>query len=405
MYTRILFPLLLVLFSYPLFSQITMDVDPSNGNANCEYGILLENHSGYLAWLNNNGGGVASTTCGGDVTWTVDNINISYEGCNAGYFSVYWDLTDDCGNGSSAYGSYYVYSDSPNINIPDLILDCAAPGNDLLVEDWLNTLGGASINSACAPDSDYIVTNDYDGMLSSCGSYNYVDFTIGDACEANLFGYYGVIIIESSEVDFASNSFFGDEGSGVLEFCIEVSGGNLDAAIDFDIAFSEYAYSNPATNGVDYGPVDTVTYNIPAGPPGIHCFSINLIDDLLIEPDERITAELINLVSPLNEAFIHYTDEATLIIDDDDDIDNDGVENTVDNCPEHSNYLQEDIDGDGIGNPCDDNNVVSELQTIESNLFLDSNSSGVITRSPDGTCWLMFVRDDGNIATVKVVCP
>ena len=38
------------------------------------------------------------------------------------------------------------------------------------------------------------------------------------------------------------------------------------------------------------------------------------------------------------------------------DIDNDGIENTIDNCPNTANANQSDIDGDGIGDTCDDFN-------------------------------------------------
>ncbi|NVJ88446.1 MAG: choice-of-anchor B family protein [Flavobacteriaceae bacterium] len=35
------------------------------------------------------------------------------------------------------------------------------------------------------------------------------------------------------------------------------------------------------------------------------------------------------------------------------DIDNDGIENSIDNCPEFANADQKDTDGDGVGDPCD----------------------------------------------------
>ena len=43
---------------------------------------------------------------------------------------------------------------------------------------------------------------------------------------------------------------------------------------------------------------------------------------------------------------------ATLVVDD--DIDDDGIKNTVDNCPSIANPGQADLDQDGLGNACDD---------------------------------------------------
>ncbi|WP_282073323.1 thrombospondin type 3 repeat-containing protein, partial [Janibacter hoylei] len=43
----------------------------------------------------------------------------------------------------------------------------------------------------------------------------------------------------------------------------------------------------------------------------------------------------------------------------DTDLDGDGVENDLDNCPQESNPNQEDSDNDGIGNACDQESGLS----------------------------------------------
>ncbi len=87
------------------------------------------------------------------------------------------------------------------------------------------------------------------------------------------------------------------------------------------------------------------------------------------------------------------------------DTDDDGIFDTVDNCPNDPNPAQGDIDNDGIGNPCDDDITVGEKMRVEDNLFLDKLYSGVIVKSDDGSCWMLTVSNLGEVEATKVNCP
>ena len=46
------------------------------------------------------------------------------------------------------------------------------------------------------------------------------------------------------------------------------------------------------------------------------------------------------------------------------DRDNDGIEDTVDNCPNHYNPTQSDVDGDGVGDACDSEGIIDSTDDL-----------------------------------------
>lgn len=84
-----------------------------------------------------------------------------------------------------------------------------------------------------------------------------------------------------------------------------------------------------------------------------------------------------------------------------DDMDNDGIEDSVDNCPNVANQNQADFDNDGIGDACDtpDNKVIVEQGTLFSN-----NPEGIFMKGRDGNCYLLYIDTNGVLKTEVRPC-
>lgn len=84
------------------------------------------------------------------------------------------------------------------------------------------------------------------------------------------------------------------------------------------------------------------------------------------------------------------------------DADNDGIADSLDNCPNVANADQSDFDNDGVGDLCDipDSKVIIE----EGSLFHD-DAEGILLRGRDNNCYLLYVDVNGNIVTEIRPCP
>ena len=47
----------------------------------------------------------------------------------------------------------------------------------------------------------------------------------------------------------------------------------------------------------------------------------------------------------------------------------------------------------------------SKIQVTGGDVFIEDINSGVIMKSPNGSCWRMTINDDGTVKTTSVPCP
>lgn len=121
--------------------------------------------------------------------------------------------------------------------------------------------------------------------------------------------------------------------------------------------------------------------------------------------------------------------------------DDDGIPNTIDNCPDTYNPNQDDQDGDGIGDSCDNcptvanntqadansdgigddcellagpntglvgigtNQPKSKLEVVDGDVYIQNFHRGIILKGADGNCYRLTVGENGAVMTNLVNCP
>ncbi len=147
------------------------------------------------AWLDANGGAMASDICG-DFTWNTPVLMTTIDNCGNTSEAVYmFAATDDCGNVSANTIASFIIIDTTEPSFTtdpmDMTVECDGLGNTAALQTWLDSNGGAVATDICGGDVtgagdddsegwsyDLVSTND---LCSNTAEYTYV-FTATDAC-------------------------------------------------------------------------------------------------------------------------------------------------------------------------------------------------------------------------------
>jgi len=134
------------------------------------------------AWLNNQGGAVATDSCG-NVSWSNNFTGITMNCGMTGQAVVQFKVTDACGNTSLASATFRIKDRlAPQIFQParDTILECGSE-NANAIQNWLNEHAGAQATDLCGGVSwanNFSSLGDYCGLTGNA----VVFFTATDAC-------------------------------------------------------------------------------------------------------------------------------------------------------------------------------------------------------------------------------
>ena len=84
------------------------------------------------------------------------------------------------------------------------------------------------------------------------------------------------------------------------------------------------------------------------------------------------------------------------------DADNDGIEDSLDNCPNVSNNDQADFNNDGIGDACQ---APDAKVMVEEGMLFHDFAEGILIRGRDGNCYLIYIDEQGTFQNQRRPCP
>ncbi len=262
-------------------------------------------------------------------------------------------------------------------------------GREIFVRDLrTNTTTIVSVNSAGAAGGN---GDSYAPSISADGRFVAFMSNASDLIASDFNGSPDIFVREMCFpplFEFSAANYDVDEDDpGTATVTIIRSG---DASAPATVTYK--TGDGTATAGSDYG-ATTGILTFSAG-QSLNSFTIPITNDALTEFPETLS---VILTTPTGGTGLSAQSAATLtIVDDDSDIDTDGISDGRDNCPNVSNRAQTDGNNDGIGDACQAGSLQFSSPTYS---VFESEAFAVITvtrtAGSSGTVFVYFDTGDG----------